>query len=238
MSSQRRRNMGSRSLLALALLATEFVPSSGVKKLQHSVCRSAAFAGNSVGSKALRWGSCNAVDLPLEPLTCFRMGKSGVGILTRRSYEAAVECSKTTLAAVPGEYSFEGDTEEPEEVAAIGSSLPTLGRLEIAEVEPNVPAPSRRSRLEAFKSRLGLRGLRTGGRTRRKRGLAKPAAGIGAAIGFMAMGPFGAVIGAVASAFATRRDGPAGSAVRTTARAAGMFSLCFFCVGVLLSEAI
>jgi hypothetical protein len=101
---------------------------------------------------------------------------------------------------------------------ALPRSLPSLGRLVISTSEPNVPIPPKPSR---FARLLSLIGIRRQGRGMRRRGVAKPAAGVGATVGFMAGGPFGAMLGAVAGAFASTREGAAGEAVRTTAKAAG-----------------
>jgi hypothetical protein len=105
-----------------------------------------------------------------------------------------------------------------ERAIALPRSLPSLGRLVISTSEPNVPIPPKPSR---FARLLSLIGIRRQGRGMRRRGVAKPAAGVGATVGFMAGGPFGAMLGAVAGAFASTREGAAGEAVRTTAKAAG-----------------
>jgi hypothetical protein len=128
----------------------------------------------------------------------------------------------TSCKASPqgGEFSVDVD----QEVLAIASGLPTLGHFVIAEAEPNVPAQATQSRFSGLRAMLGLRSAGTGSRARRRKGLAAPAAGVGAAVGFMALGPFGAAVGAVMSALATKKDGPAGDAARMTAKAAGSFS--------------
>jgi hypothetical protein len=121
---------------------------------------------------------------------------------------------------VPRDEDFNPDEEEA--FLAISPGLPTLGHFVIAEAEPNLPAQPRQSRFSKLKATLGLSGLGNGNRGRRRKGLAAPAAGVGAAVGFMALGPFGAAIGAVMSALATKKDGPAGDAARMTAKAAGI----------------
>lgn len=64
-----------------------------------------------------------------------------------------------------------------------------------------------------------ISGSARNGRAKAK-GLGKPAAGVGAVLGWVAMGPLGALLGATASTVAVKKDDLAGETVRTAAKAA------------------
>jgi hypothetical protein len=99
---------------------------------------------------------------------------------------------------------------------------PTLGRFVIADVELNVPNAQKGNSLDGgwFFPAIFRQPGRT--RQRKKEGTMRPAAGIGAVFGFLVGGPFGALVGAAASASAVRRQDTVGDAARTASKAAGL----------------
>ena len=104
--------------------------------------------------------------------------------------------------------------------AADTYAIPVLGAFAIADAEINVavPPPSRR---RAARSE-DPRSVQDGQQRRRKRDRPgfKPVASLGAALGFMAAGPFGAFAGAVTSLGLSTKESAAGDTVRSAAKAA------------------
>ena len=94
--------------------------------------------------------------------------------------------------------------------------VPVLGAFAIADAEINVavPPPSRRRDAQAQQDRSRRRG-----RQKERPGF-KPVASLGAVMGLMAAGPFGALAGAAASLGLSKKDNLAGDTVRTAAKAA------------------
>jgi hypothetical protein len=99
--------------------------------------------------------------------------------------------------------------------------FPNLGRFVIVDVELNLPSEQREKissdRIQTFWFRRQARP-----RPRQKDGGMRPAAGLGAFLGFMMGGPFGALMGAAATASAVGRKDTVGDAARTATKAAGL----------------
>ena len=97
---------------------------------------------------------------------------------------------------------------------------PTLGRFVVADVELNLPIQQKGDASSGWWTLF-----RNKGRSRQRRNReaeVRPAAGLGAIFGFLLAGPFGALLGAAASASAVRRRDTVGDAARTASKAAGL----------------
>ena len=101
------------------------------------------------------------------------------------------------------------------------SEIPNLGQFAIADVELNMPSEKQTDLSDHgwFYSLLNSKPARS---RRSAKGSMRPAAGIGAFLGFLVGGPFGAMLGAAATASAVRRKDTVGDAARTASKAAGL----------------